>query len=84
MLAAEVKILVQGIAYWPAAIAWQKRLDRLSLFDRYFQVIVLRQAWGKFDATHGAAYTKCPGDACQYSGLWQSRLSGGERHLACR
>jgi hypothetical protein len=27
VLAAEVKILVEGVAYWPAAIAWHKRLD---------------------------------------------------------
>ena len=76
VLAAEVKILLLGVADRPAAIGGHKRLDRLSLVDRYVEVIVLRQCRGVFFAFHNAAYTKAKRQACDY--LEQQRSSPGE------
>lgn len=73
VLAAEVKILVLRVADRPAAIRGHKRLDRLSLVDRYVKVIVLRQYRGMFFAHHNAAYTKAKRQTCDY--LEQRRSS---------
>lgn len=78
VLAAEVKILLLRVADRPAAIRGHKRLDRLSLVDRYVKVIVLRQYRGMFFAHHNAAYTKAKRQTCDY--LEQRRSAQAQRN----
>jgi hypothetical protein len=76
LLAAEMEVLVTGVADRPAAIAGQKREDRLTLLLRNDQVVVPESSmWGLKYGAHKTSYTNTrPAKAVDYAGERDRRV----------